>query len=338
MQALQREADELAQRSRTLLGELRALEIDRDLKAEQLRQLDTDLAAASAWLLETDGRIAALERRRLAQQPGLAAEMVDIYKRGHAGYLRLLLGVSDLRDLGRAARAVSALARMDRQRVDEYRRTLAALRAQRDELDRRNQQLTALRLESRRAQIALQRSIAAGAALVAGIDRRRDLTAQLAGELQVAQQQLQQTVTALATPDPGVVPLAPFRGDLDWPANGRVVSRFGRDASGRFGESGRSGIDIATPEGTPVRAVHPGTVGFAEPFTGFGNLVVVDHGHNAFTVYGYLASLAVSRGQRVDAGDELGVSGTAPAGPAALYFEVRVDGRPTDPVQWLKPR
>ncbi len=338
MQALQREADDLAHRSRTLLGELRALEVDRDLKAEQLRQLDGDLAAAATSLQETDDRIAALERRRQAEQPGLAAEMVDIYKRGHAGYLRLLLGVDDLRELGRAARAVSALARMDRQRVEEHRRTLVALRAQRDELDRRNQQQTALRLESRRAQLALQGSIAAHSALVADIDRRRDLTAQLAGELQVAQQKLQQTVTTLATPEPGTVPFGAFRGDIEWPVNGRVISYFGRHGSRKSGEAGRNGVDIAAPEGTPVRAVYPGTVGFAEPFTGFGNLVVVDHGNNALTVYGYLGRVGVSRGQRVDAGEELGTSGTAPAGAAAVYFEVRVDGRPTDPVQWLKPR
>jgi septal ring factor EnvC (AmiA/AmiB activator) len=51
-----------------------------------------------------------------------------------------------------------------------------------------------------------------------------------------------------------------------------------------------------------------------------------------------MASISVSRGQQVDAGTELGRVGAAPAGPAALYFELRVDGRSVDPIQWLKPR
>jgi septal ring factor EnvC (AmiA/AmiB activator) len=84
--------------------------------------------------------------------------------------------------------------------------------------------------------------------------------------------------------------------------------------------------------------VHPGTVDYADAFSGFGNLVILDHGSNYYSLYGYLGAIAVMRGQRVDAGTELGRVGTAPAGPATLYFELRIDGRSVDPIQWLKPR
>ena len=100
----------------------------------------------------------------------------------------------------------------------------------------------------------------------------------------------------------------------------------------------RNGIEIAAPEGTPVRALHSGTVSYAEPFTGFGNLVIVDHGANAYSLYGYLSAITAVRGEAVDASSEVGRVGMAPAGPAALYLEIRVDGRSVDPVQWLKPR
>jgi septal ring factor EnvC (AmiA/AmiB activator) len=92
------------------------------------------------------------------------------------------------------------------------------------------------------------------------------------------------------------------------------------------------------PENTPVRAVHGGTVGLASPFTGFGNLVILEHGANNYSLYGYLGTVAVERGASVEAGAELGRSGSAPAGPPALYFEMRIDGRSVDPLQWLKPR
>jgi septal ring factor EnvC (AmiA/AmiB activator) len=67
-------------------------------------------------------------------------------------------------------------------------------------------------------------------------------------------------------------------------------------------------------------------------------MVIIDHGANYFSLYGYLGSIGVTSGQHVDAGTELGRVGTAPTGPAALYFELRVDGRSVDPIQWLKPR
>ena len=75
-----------------------------------------------------------------------------------------------------------------------------------------------------------------------------------------------------------------------------------------------------------------------DPFAGFGTLVILDHGGNSYSLYGYLAGLRVQQGQRVEAGQELGRVGIPPVGRPALYFEVRVDGRPVDPVQWLQPR
>jgi septal ring factor EnvC (AmiA/AmiB activator) len=136
--------------------------------------------------------------------------------------------------------------------------------------------------------------------------------------------------------EPVAVPVASFRGALDWPVAGRITAAFGGPA--RPGGTARNGIEISAPEGTGVAAVHPGAVDYADAFSGFGNLVIVDHGANYYSLYGYLGSIEVARGQRVEAGTELGRVGTAPAGPAALYFELRVDGRSVDPIQWLKPR
>jgi septal ring factor EnvC (AmiA/AmiB activator) len=131
------------------------------------------------------------------------------------------------------------------------------------------------------------------------------------------------------------VPITPFRGALEWPVPGRVVGRFGQ--SNRLTSAGvRNGIEVAAPEGTPVHAVHPGTVGYADAFTGYGTLIILDHGANRYTLYGYLSEAIVERGQQVNAGDELGRVGSAPAGGSALYYEMRIDGRSVDPLQWLK--
>jgi septal ring factor EnvC (AmiA/AmiB activator) len=89
-------------------------------------------------------------------------------------------------------------------------------------------------------------------------------------------------------------------------------------------------------EAQQVRAVHGGTVAFAAPFVGYGLLVILDHGGNAFTVYGHLAEAFVQSGARVERGSTVGRAGRNPAGQSAVYFEVRIDGRPVDPVQWLR--
>jgi len=133
------------------------------------------------------------------------------------------------------------------------------------------------------------------------------------------------------------LPIRPFRGALAWPARGVVTARFGRQSTSRYGTGiARNGIEVSMAEGQPVRAVHEGTVAFAEPFTGYGTLVILDHGDGAYSLYGYLGSITVARGDRVEAQAPIALSGRNPSGNPALYFELRVDGKPVDPLQWLK--
>jgi septal ring factor EnvC (AmiA/AmiB activator) len=122
---------------------------------------------------------------------------------------------------------------------------------------------------------------------------------------------------------------------MPWPADGVVSSTFGKAMRGSPA-SARNGIQLSLPEGEPVHAVHEGVVAFADAFEGYGNLVIVDHGDKAYSLYGHLAAMAVKKGDRVEASSTVGLAGRDPAGNPALYFELRVDGSPVDPLQWLK--
>jgi murein hydrolase activator len=340
MQALQREADALASRERTLLDELRRLEVERDLRTAECAQAEGTLAALQRELTDTSTRIDQLERTAVAQLPALTARLVDLYKLGNGGYLRLLMNVDDLQAMGRAYRLVSAVQAIDRRRVDEHRRTLADLRAARAALTDRQARAQRARTDAETARAAAEQAAAAHTALVDRIDARRDMTAQLVGELDAARQKLQRTLddTAHGGPVPSL-PLRPFRGDLDWPAPGRVIGTFGRQPDRRFHTAFVSnGIRLATEGATAVRAIHDGTVAFAGPFSGFGNLVIVDHGSLAFSLYGYLGTIDVAQGARVTTGQEVGQSGVALDGTPSVYFELRIDGKPVDPLQWLKAR
>ena len=338
MQALQREAERLAAEERTLLGDVRKLEIQRQLKAEEIKGIDSDVAAVRAELDATTERVNALESAEQTERPALRARLVEIYKLGRARYLRLLLATSDVRQLGRAARTVAAVAAMDRERVASYTRTLDELNASRATLQDREQHLAALRADAERAQLAAARATEARNDLVRDIDRKRDLNAQLSGELQAAQQKLQLTLRDMAAANTGsggggALPLRPFQGQLDWPTNGTVRARFSQS-----GPVASNGIEIAAADGADALAVHDGTVAFAGAFSGFGNLVILDHGSQTFSLYGDLLEIAVKKGDRVDRAQRLGTVGPTPTGAAGLYFELRVDGRPVDPLQWLKQK
>jgi murein hydrolase activator len=337
LQALQHEADRLAADERSVLNDLKKLEIERQIRAEELKRVDADTAKVQAELNATVDRMTTLDRSSRAEAPQLQARLVEIYKLGQARYLRLLLSTPDLRRLGQSTRTVAVLAKLDRERVLSYARTLEELKATQATLQERQTQLTALRATAEKASLVAQRATQAKNELVRDIDSRRDLNAQLAGELQAAQQRLQATLrdaggnAAPADAASAALPLRPFRGDLDWPVAGTVARRFGRGAVS-------NGIEIAALEGSEASAVHDGVVAFAGSFSGFGNLVILAHGSGTFSLYGDLLDLAVKKGDRVDRGRGLGTVGPTSSGSTGLYFELRVDGQPVDPLQWLRKR
>lgn len=342
--ALQREADALASQQRTLLGDLRRLEVERDLRTEQLRQIEAESHKVGVALGNTGNQIAELEERTEAARPIIEARMVELYKLGRAGYARLLFNVSNIQDIGRAYRMVAALAAIDRQRADELRQNVARLRAAHTSLQERRAEMAKLQQAAASARVAAERAATARAELIAEIDRRRDLTAELAGELQAAQVKLQQTLAAMnagiprAADDGTALPIRPFRGDLDWPVAGRMLTPFGRRGAGVERAPAQAGVQFAAEEGVPVRAIHDGTVAFTGPFTGYGNLVIVDHGAQTFSLYGQLGALQVERGAKIERGHVLGTTGRILAGIPGMYFEMRVDGKPVDPLEWLKKK
>ena len=132
------------------------------------------------------------------------------------------------------------------------------------------------------------------------------------------------------------VPVSAFRGQLPWPAEGKVRSGFGRHKHPRFDTyTVHNGIEIEAPPEAPVRAVHAGRVVFAERFRGYGLMVVVDHGAKHHSLYAQLGSVDVAPGQQVAAGDALGLAPSSGLDGPGVYFEMRYQGRPEDPEGWL---
>ena len=119
-------------------------------------------------------------------------------------------------------------------------------------------------------------------------------------------------------------------GQFSWPVNGLLTSGFGA----RWGRM-HEGIDVAAPTGRPIGAAAAGTVIVAGWGGGYGNLVVISHG-SISTAYAHMSQISVSSGQQVDRGTVLGAVGSTgnSTGPH-LHFEVRVNGSPQNPINYL---
>jgi septal ring factor EnvC (AmiA/AmiB activator) len=131
------------------------------------------------------------------------------------------------------------------------------------------------------------------------------------------------------------------RGKLPLPVTGTVTARFGAPRRGDAGASAPhwKGVFISAAAGAEVRAVGAGQVVFSDWLRGFGNLLIVDHGSGYLSVYGNNETLLRAPGDRVAAGDAVALVGnTGGSETPGLYFELRFQGRPFDPLTWVAAR
>ncbi|UCC11883.1 MAG: peptidoglycan DD-metalloendopeptidase family protein [candidate division WOR-3 bacterium] len=128
------------------------------------------------------------------------------------------------------------------------------------------------------------------------------------------------------------------RGTLTWPCRGTVVTQFGKIIHPKYNtKTKNNGIDISASYGDNVHAVAPGKVVYADRFMGYGNMVLVDHLDGFYSLYGHLAEILVDIGQQITEGriiGRIGESGSL-SGPM-LHFELRKDGKPVDPLAYLR--
>lgn len=118
-----------------------------------------------------------------------------------------------------------------------------------------------------------------------------------------------------------------------WPADGQVVTRY------VAGEPTKQGIDIAGNAGQPVRAAGDGVVVYSgSGLVGYGELIIVKHDEQWLSAYGHNRERLVNEGQRVSAGQQIAVMGRSGAARDMLHFEIRYNGKPVDPLQYLPRR
>ena len=323
--ALQEELQEAESAAAKLRTQVDAIELDAEARQNRLTELRN----------QADERQAALAR----ESSQLGRQVRIAYMNGRDDYLKLLLNQEDPALIGRMlayhdyfnrarlrkiqvlGQAMDDMARVQVEIQDESAR-LDSLRQQQlvqlGQLDRYRQ--SRLEIVSRiRGQISdqdrdlqrLQKNERELSGLLDRINRKQSVVAEF--EVQT--------------------PFASLRGKLSWPVQGSVVTPFG--AARKGGRLRAQGVTIAADAGQEVRAVSDGRVMFADWFRNMGLLLIVDHGGGYMSLYGHNEALLKKAGDLVAAGETIGrVGDTGGAEETGLYFEIRRDGAPQDPVLW----
>lgn len=136
--------------------------------------------------------------------------------------------------------------------------------------------------------------------------------------------------TPVAAPAARTAAVVSYDGHWVWPTRGRLLRSF--QSSGR----GKKGIDIGGHDGQPVKAAANGKVVYAgSGLVGYGRLIIIKHNENLLSAYGHNSKLLVSEGDQVRAGQQIAEMGSSGTNRIGLYFEVRKDGQPVDPLRYL---
>lgn len=333
------------------LGETRQAQ---DETSRELREVETTLADTHGRLdaIQADRRQLsneietleatrnALQAERAEQLEALNLQLNALYRLGLTPQLKLLLNQDDPARLDRLQTYLNHLARARNARLDAIAQLDAELADNRHELQARSQRLDTLADELSQRSSELATRLAERERLMVELDTRysdeRSRLERLNRDRSAAENMLEQVREALAQlqrPPPSTA-IERTQGNLPWPVQGSVTSRY------RHGEGVHyNGMLIEAREGTPVAAVHPGRVVFADWMRGFGNLLIIDHGDNVMTLYAHLQRFDASIGQAIAQGDSLGRVGSSGGhASSALYFEVRRSGDPIDPQAWIARR
>jgi len=358
-QQLRRERERAAEarrRETSLLAELERIERTLADKQRQVARLDARIRRVQAEIAALRGDIGRLQAFRQGQEQALARRLRVLYKIHHQGAaLPLLLSGDDPVTRMVVIRQLGSVAALDARLIREYRETSENLAERKAREEARQAELATLRADVAREQAEIDREAARRRALLAKVQDERAYHERMVGELSEAARRLEALVRELqarqrrlakvppprppASPPPAVG-FGSLRGRLPWPAEGRIVAAFGPQVHPRFGtRTFRNGVDIEAPEGSEVTAVYGGVVVYTGWFKGYGNLIILDHGQDYYTLYAHVAEILVKEGDEVRQGQPIGTVGdTGSLAGARLYFEVRYQGRPQDPAEWLRQR
>ena len=360
----QQRQDELSADRTRILDRIHVLDEKRAEVEEKVGGLDADLAEldariddVSADLTEAQQRVALLTSdlqrvlRRLDARTDLFTERaVAAYKAGPAAYIDGLLSSETFNDLvDRQAYYESAL--------DADSELVAEIEVLRDDtenrreliLEKQHQIAEAKRqLEADRTEIARVRAEQATAlaereavldekeSILASIEKKKARFQALENQLDAESNRIEAILAAGGSSASG--PLPTGGGQFLWPTAGPLTSSYGWRTHPIFGDQRlHTGIDIGAPYGAPVIAADEGTVTYAGVMSGYGNVIVVDHGGGIATTYNHLSSFSVGSGQSVGRGSPIAAVGCTGycTGPH-LHFEVRVNGSPVDPMPYLQ--
>ena len=374
LQTLQKEFQATQSQRREATDELKSTEQAVSAGLRQLRQLDGERQQTESTLEALKRQIQSVSAHIESEQARLARTLKSSHLRGEGDALKRILNGTDPNQTARDLRYLAALSRAQQAQVGQLRADLARLAELEQQAQEKTDALQRLRtaqaaeqeklISERRAREAVLQKLSVQIrqqrreietlkrderALTQLVQRLNRIMAEQAARAAQKAREARKVDkdpdgrprkpvgVNTATPEAFQAdrPFSRLKGSLRLPVAGELMNRFGAPREG--GGVSWKGLFIRAGQGTAVKAIAAGQVVFSDWLRGFGNLIIVDHGEGYMSLYSNNESLYKQVGERVRPGDALASVGNSGGQPdTGLYFEMRHQSRPVNPMLWVK--
>lgn len=340
--SLQQELETVRGRYDSLRKELRRTERRIGSLSRKLRQLDEELGQQQAKLAELRQRAGQLQQSVADQRRYLAGQIRASYAMGRQEYMKILLNQESPSTVGRVITYYDYLNKARSERIQALGQTIRELEQVRTELEAQAERLRALRDRRAREKNELEASRGEREKVVRQLraeikDKDRHLSGMMRDEeeLKALIRALSEALEDIPAEAGNRKPFGTLKGKLKWPTRGPLLASYGSPR--KLGKLTWQGVMIGAGSGQDVHAVSHGRVAFADWLRGYGLLLIIDHGDGYMSLYGHNQSLYKETGDWVEPGEVIATVGDSGGQDSTgLYFEIRKDGQPTDPIRWCR--
>ena len=347
IESQKRVLSQVQKKENSVIESLTQVEIELERKNKQLKQSTSKLDFVVSEMHKKQAETVRL-RESLEQRKTYLARRADAlyrWQRGASPFM-ILNGDLSLSSLLKRRFYLQSTVAFDREMVQSLNEQATRQETLTQELARKRQNVDAQRRELTEVKEAVQKEAQKKRELLASLRGEKESRQRALKDLEQAALRLQKMIEELSRRSAGKSSkeapagsgLESMRGKLEWPVKGQLIGGFGKTKHHEFStDVFRKGLEIEAPVGEEIRAVEKGRIVFADRFSGYGKMLIIDHGDRYYTVYAHLSDFLKKSGDPVKRGEAVALVGDSESLVGSkLYFEMRKDGRSIDPTPWFQ--